>query len=272
MTTEPSAPLQIMVPFEAFPELEATALQAALSSEETSCRVEPRELFDGEPDTRVEALVASFDELLHVTLLAFDRPMDDALARRTLGAPATTDGARAALAEHRAYLELTAVGQAEPLEEYEALYRVAAAALDLGGLGVANPQTWAAYRSSSLEPIFEAEDAWRRLRDEGVPAEILVGFLTLHADDRRWAMTRGMHVFGFPELAFHADREMDAFQIRSIFNNIFYYLVERGPVLEDGHTMEMAGREDARMAFRLPEGEDEAVLVGEVPTLILEIG
>lgn len=272
MTTEESAPLQIMVPFEAFPELEATTLQAEISGGETSCRVEPRELFEHEPDARVEALVATFDDLLHVAMLVFDRPMDPPLARRTIGAPATTDGARAALAEHRAYLELTSVGQAEALEEYEALYRVAAAALQLGGLGVANPQTWAAYRRSSLEPIFEVEDAWRRLRDEGIPAEILVGFLTLHADDRRWGLTRGMHVFGFPELAYHAPEEMEAFQIRSIFNNIFYYLVVRGPVLEDGHTMEMAGREGARMAFRLPEGEEEAFLEGNVPTLILEIG
>jgi hypothetical protein len=85
-----------------------------------------------------------------------------------------------------------------------------------------------------------AEGTWASLREQGIPAEPLIGFIEARVGDDAWFLSKGHALFGLPELAYQGPSAVQGVRIESIFYNLFYYMYQIGPVLRPGHTMERA--------------------------------
>ena len=119
---------------------------------------------------------------------------------------------------------------------------IATAALDTGGVGVLDLSTFTLFDPDRWRStVFEAD---RTL------AHRLVSILSSagpdnRADDdadtdRRWVHTRGLRVFGRPDLSIH-DVEPDAFETAIELVNVLIAQLARGLVIDDGMTMDVGG-------------------------------
>ena len=236
------------------------ALTAQQPDEPQAPGVDPRGLVATLPGA--EAVAVRLGAGRHLPVILHRAPLPEAIARRTVEAPQVPLDTRHDLRTARAHAEIAMVDEAgrgsTPLERLEALYRVALALLEVAGpeegLGLVNPQTWAAYHRRALLPAFAEPEAWQRLREEAMPAELAVGFLTVHDGQHTWCTTRGMDALELPELAYRPEPEESPARARTIFNSVFHYMLASGGAraLGAGHTMELTSKKGARMRFVAP--------------------
>lgn len=145
-------------------------------------------------------------------------------------------------AKHRSHVIATNVGAGEQtaIQSAIAVARLALAGLKLfDGIGV----YWGNASVSNSRELFEAfcDD----MSEENVPVPVLLRFQLVRAsDDEIGLYTLGMSQFGLMEI--EVDRcTMTAQDLFEFVGNIAHYLIQSGPVIEDGNTV--GGSEDERV-------------------------
>lgn len=121
---------------------------------------------------------------------------------------------------------------------------IATAALDTGGVGVLNLSTFTLFDPERWRStVFDADRTLAHrlvaiLYSDGPDNRALTG--DERNSDRRWVHTRGMRVFGRPDLSVH-EVEPDAFDPTVELVNVLIAQLARGLVIDDGMTMDVGG-------------------------------
>ena len=145
-------------------------------------------------------------------------------------------------AKHRSHVIVTNVGggDQEPIESAVTVARLALAALKIfDGIGV----YWGNAGVCNSREVFE--DFCEDMSEENVPVPVLLRFQLVRAsDDEIGLYTLGMSQFGLMEIEVDGAR-MQAQDLFESICNIAHYLIQSGPVIEDGNTV--GGSEDERI-------------------------
>jgi hypothetical protein len=261
---------QSFVLFNEFPRLDPEALRAYLDSLEpggTKCEVSEFNMRANEHGSVSSAVVTCGK--LNVTLQVHGHTLPEDTFRSTVEIAPIPEDYRDTLRQHRVYAALTVLGSDEyhPIESVILLLKLSMGLVAQGGLAVVNENNYTcfpaevmeAYADQAMEDAAEigTEDAddeesqtlWDSLREEGMPGELLVGFLPAEVDGEVWFLSAGHTIYGLPELAYRAEDFGEIEDIDDHFKTIFYYMFENGPVVRPGQTL---AYEDA-VAFHFSE-------------------
>ncbi|GAB6167248.1 hypothetical protein JCM19992_32480 [Thermostilla marina] len=138
------------------------------------------------------------------------------------------------LAQHRAHWVVILLGgPTDPIERAMKLTELTATAA--ASLDEATGIYWGA--SNLLHPRDQFVARAREMDRESPPIELWVNF-RLSGDDNDTVslLTLGMDQFGHKEIEVHQSRRDPQFILDRVYN-IAAYLLENGPVIEDGHTV-----------------------------------
>lgn len=169
----------------------------------------------------------------------FDPPLGDQIR--------LSDPATAALAEQAETCIVVTGSVADPstLDYLRNSIGIATAALDTGGVGVLNLQTFTLFDPERWRStVFDADRTLVHrlvaiLYSDG-PDNRPAPPDEAGADDRLWVHTRGMRVFGRPDLSVH-DVAPESFEPTVDLLNALIAQLARGLVIDDGMTMEIGG-------------------------------
>lgn len=184
----------------------------------------------------------------------FDPPLGDQIRE--------SDPATAALAEEAETCIIVTGSVADPptLDYLRNSIGIATAALDTGGVGVLNLQTFTLFDPERWRSkVFDADRTLvHRLvailySDEADDLRASTGASA--TTDGRWVHTRGMRVFGRPDLSVH-DVAPDSFEPTVDLLNVLIAQLARGLVIDDGMTMDIGG-ELGTLTFDLRGGVDD---------------
>lgn len=111
------------------------------------------------------------------------------------------------------------------------------------------------------------QNLWDSLREEGIPGDLLVGFLPVDIKGKLCFITAGHSFFGFPELAFtNADPE-DYDRIEEHFRNIFSHMISSASPV----TVDSSLESDLTAYHFKPLPPTAKELEGPTTTLLVEI-
>ncbi len=162
-------------------------------------------------------------------------------------------------AAHQSHVIVTvARGDLTPVQSAIAVSRLALVALELyDGIGV----YWGNACVCNSRAIFE--DFCEDISEEHVPVPVWLRFQVVRADnDEVGLYTLGMPQFGLMDIEVDSCR-MPVGDLFEFVSNIAHYLIQSGPVIEDGNTV--GGSEDERILVRhLPSMIDEERLVYKI--------
>lgn len=235
-------PRQLHALFNTFPVLDPARLRQCVNNLEAGqplCTASVFQVSQRAGNRQVATGLITFPDC-QVVVIVHGWPVPKNTAKSTIEASCWPNEVKATLSRHAAYALCTVVGEAKPIDKLIALYKICVGLIDQGAVGIANDQTWSCYPSPVLD-LLKEHGAWASLRREGIPAELVVNFIKAEVDGQPWFFSKGHSMFGLPELAYEAQSESEAGELRGIFNNVFYYLFERGPVVHRGDTMEIEG-------------------------------
>lgn len=135
-------------------------------------------------------------------------------------------------------------GEGSAVETEAALTRIVATVnAAAGALGVYSGSSLQAIRSDVFNDI-----AQQYLGTDTVPLLLWVSFQTMTAEGRSSLATAGLATFGLREIEIMgSSRPVE--QLREFAQNVAAYLIDRGPVLDDGDTV--GGGADHRFVVRL---------------------
>ena len=148
-------------------------------------------------------------------------------------------------AEHRSHVIVTNIGAGAqtPIQSAIAVSRLALVALDVyDGIGV----YWGNASVCNSRGIFE--DFCSEMSDEQVPLPMWLRFQLVRAsDDEIGLYTMGMSQFGLMDI--EVDRcNLEPQALFELVSSVGHYLVQSGPVIEDGNTV--GGSEEERILVR----------------------
>lgn len=209
---------------------------------------------------------------LNVAVQVHGQQLPETTFQSTVEIAPVPEDTREELRDHRVYASLTCLGADEyhPIEAVILLLKTAMALVRQGALALVNENNYTCFPAEVLEAYadqvledatrepeeldLESEDEphktlWENLRDEGMPAELLVGFLPAEVDGEIWFLSAGHTIFGLPELAYNAQDFSEMEEMDEHFKSIFYYMFENGPVIRAGQTLSY----DEGVAFRFAE-------------------
>ena len=202
-------------------------------------------------------------------LVAFGHPMPAEALERCVQ-PCAWDGAFKERARaHPAHALLFCDSpRAAVLQNYVRLAMLCGGLLERsGGIGVANEVAQTAMPATAwLDTSMGRFDLWNTL-----PVLLLyAGFVKYVVPDgpQVWMTTRGLEVWGLPNLTTLAPDHTHGSQMLEIFGNVTSYLIANGPVLRAGHTMQIGV--DNHMKLRAPESEDELAIQGDGELLVAQ--
>ena len=267
-----SETFQSYVLFNEFPRIDASALREYLAAMEpggTPCEVSDFNMRATEQGS-ISSGVISCGEL-NLAVQVHGHPLPDEIFRSTAEIAALPEDYRDKLRNHRVYASLTCLGSDEyhPIESVILLLKTGMALVAQGGIAVANDNNYTcfpaevmeAYADQAIEDASAEKDAeagdideppaslWESLRDEGMPGELLVGFLPAEVDGQIWFLSAGHTLYNLPELAYRAEDFSEIEDVDEHFKTIFYYLFENGPVIHAGQSL---GYDDS-LAFHFSE-------------------
>lgn len=235
--------------YDALPPLDAHALQAKL--EKHLGRVIVEWAAAGSTDLPLTAGVVQFGPH-RIAMLAMNAPASEETLARTVAVSPMPEGRRGELMHHHAVIRLLHVGEeGDPLGQLTALYRVAGALLEQGGLGILNE------RAALAQPAELVEAYLPQLGTETPPLSMWVGAITFSTREGEpgpfFMRTYGMEQFALPELGIYYSDQSAADSIYHLLLNVGLYMVEGGPSLkiEPGQTAEFLKRS---YLFTLPTG------------------
>ena len=180
-----------------------------------------------------------------VVILATPAPVGKEVLARTVGIAPMPAEARAEMLSHRAAMRLLYVGEsASPLEQLTALYTLAGALLNMGGLGIVNE------RAALAVPARLAERYLAQLGSDPPPIQLWVGAVVFNLDEgedeaaRYLIRTYGMEQMRLPDLCVSLrDRSWadDAFHA---LINICLYMAESAAdqPIGEGDRVDFGGR------------------------------
>ena len=185
-------------------------------------------------------------------------------------APAPYDESTKALARaHGSHALLFYRGQSQNvLEQYVALALVASVLCGEGAIAVLNEIAHASMPASVFvdEAIGPKRAEFLRTLP---PLYLYAGFVKYEIENASgvWMRTHGLELWDLPDLATNVESHARGQEIFEIFSNVAAYMMDKGPVLSPGHSMQIG--EELYMKLREP-GIDEAPLQSENALLIAE--
>ncbi len=203
-------------------------------------------------------------------LVAFDLPMPSEAVEHCLQPAAfdveIKDQARAHAAHALLFCDSL---RAEILQNYVRMAMLCGGLLETsGGLAVLNESAQTAMFARTWHETAELSrfEFWNTL-----PILFLyAGFVKFMRPESPevWMTTRGLNVWGLPNLTTLAADHSQASKVFEHFNNIAAYLVSNGPVLAAGHTMQIGA--NAFMRLREPQNDEERAVAGDYPLLVAD--
>jgi hypothetical protein len=152
---------------------------------------------------------------------------------------------KAEAAKHRSHVIVTNIGAGDltPIQSAIAVSRLALVALELfDGIGV----YWGNASVCNSRKVFE--EFCESMSDEHVPLPVWLRFQPVRASgDELGLYTLGMSQFGLMEIEVDRSR-MKAQELFEFVSNLAHYLIQRGPIIEDGNTV--GGSKDERILVR----------------------
>ncbi|PQV64386.1 protein of unknown function (DUF4261) [Abditibacterium utsteinense] len=159
-------------------------------------------------------------------------------------------------------------GQSENIsEQYIALALVAGALCGHGGLAVLNKNARAALPARVFTPEMGASKI--EFFDTLPPLYLFAGFVKYEIEGKRgvWMRTHGLQLWDLPNLATLVESHARGAEVFDIFSNVIDYMINKGPILCAGHTMQIG--EDIYIKLREP-GAEEAKISDENELLIAD--
>lgn len=260
-------PFQLLSLFNGFPDIDTPRLCQYIEEIEARsqfCKVSDFKISQRRDNKRVATGLISLSDL-HIAIIIHEWPLPETIARCTIGASHWTNETKTMLLSHTCYALCTCVGEAKPIEKLIALYKVALGLINQGAIGIANEQTWSCYPAKVFE-MLKKPGTWESLRTEGIPAELVIGFVKTEVEGQLWFLSKGHFLFGLPELAFKAQNHSQAEDLCNIFKNVFYYLFENGPIIRADDTMEI--KDGILLRFTAPSPKQKFL---ESPTGMLVV-
>lgn len=245
---------QSFVLFNEFPRIDAEELKdylAALEAAGSPCEVSEFNMRATEKGSVSSAVVSC--EKLNVAVQVHGHPLPEPTFRSTVEIAPLPEDYRENLRNHRVYASLTVLGSDEyhPIESAILLLKIGMAMIAQGGVAFANENNYTCFPAEVMEAYADQaiEDAttergdeeqtslWDSLRTEGMPGELLVGFLPAEVEGELWFLSAGHTTFGLPELAYRGTDLAEVEDVDDHFKSIFYYMFENGPVIKPGQTL-----------------------------------
>lgn len=197
-------------------------------------------------------------------MTGFAVPLPPIIVDRTVMVSPWQPQIKAAMRQHRAYINLVHTGsRADPVEGMLALYALAGAFETEDLLGVVNPNAWNAHPTIDfLSPTKLAQ-----YRQE-IPFNLWVGYVRFYTDDHcYWLVTKGHHVFDVPDLAYFIEPGQDPDEIITLFINLFHHLYQQDVFVTAGDTLEIRGSGKQLQFSEVTELIDD--LMGPSGTLVI---
>lgn len=246
---------QLLVFFDEFPNIDpevlADRINACDAGEPDVCTVEKMDEMHGVPSEQAAAMGLKAKDLRIGTLAISLGDFKIAVLIHSCPAPnhcidaaVLADEVKQRLREHQAFALLTLLGGEGygAMERIVALYKTAFGLLDQGAIGVGCEESLLAYPREFLLNLesLGSEDRgalWTALREQGEPRQLFVRCLVTQVRGERWVMTAGHGLLDLPDLACRISNEAEFRDATKWFSDILDYLLEKGPVIEPGHTM-----------------------------------
>ncbi|MEN6627504.1 MAG: DUF4261 domain-containing protein [Candidatus Sumerlaeia bacterium] len=265
-STDNKLPYQMDVYFDSFPTLDADRMAAFINSidpGEDPCEItrpseETIQEWQSGEKIKLDGFVASLGDF-NMLILVHSVPSPAAEAIQDSNLPPDQ---KARLGAHKAFALLNNTG-GDKYRGYESLiflYKVAMAMCEQGALGVGNIHTDHFFHREILMQMLEIKNnpgpdgknhtLWDVMRHFAEPRQLLMNITRFKdAAGGDWAATRGFSFCGFPDFICPMDGKMKPDEICDVFNMLFSYLMENGPVIAAGHTI----GPDERHAYRFSE-------------------
>lgn len=147
--------------------------------------------------------------------------------------------ALAPLKKHTSHLLCFYQGDAaDPILRVQAIFRLAAALVPLGVVGVIHTDAWQCFTPSALTAVADPQHT-KDMR-EGMAQVALCNLIPFHGKQGTWWASKGNHVFGVPDFALWDDGRFGLKPVQTIFASLFSYL-QGGATILPGHTMKLSG-------------------------------
>lgn len=147
--------------------------------------------------------------------------------------------ALAPLRKHASHLLCYYQGDAaDPILRVQAIFRLAAALVPLGVVGVIHTDAWQCFTPSALTAVADPE-LTKEMR-EGSAQLALCNLIPFHGKQGTWWASKGNHVFGVPDFALWDEGRFGLKSVQTTFASLFSYL-QGGATILPGHTMELSG-------------------------------
>ena len=202
-----------------------------------------------------------------VHLIAMPFPMPDEVVEKCVQPAPYGQDDKTRIRAQNAHVLLNYKGQsANVTEQFVAVAVVAGALCGDGGLAILNEGGRTSLPATILsDDSMKPSQFWRSLP----PLYLFAGFVKYEMENSSgvWMRTHGLEIFDLPNLATLTKGHHQGQKVFDIFNNVVAYMMEQGPVLAAGHTMQIA--ETQYMKLRDLSAE-EAVLDDGAPVLVAE--
>ncbi|MCE3007847.1 MAG: hypothetical protein LW884_05800 [Bacteroidetes bacterium] len=167
---------------------------------------------------------------------------------------------------HGANLILLYEGKAhDTVEQYLALYKVAAALRTDGTLAVVNEPAWTCHPVEIVDQILDPH--FLPMVRHSPPLVYWTGLLSVDWQEEQWLITRGNRLFRLPELAWPVDELTDPMEVLNTLHEIALYFYFEGKDLHAGDLLNI----DEQNYFTFKHlGEARASLESHGATLVVE--
>lgn len=226
---------------------------------------------------------------LNVAVQIYGAPVERPQARMAIEMSNLPEEQVEKLRNHRVHALCTCLGGAdyEPVESIILLLKTGMALVSQGAIAVINEQNATCYPDKLMKAFanFAKSEAdageldsfedgpidnsslWEGLRDQGLPGELLVGFVTAQVEGRYYFCSSGHYLYDLPDVILVGNTPEEQDSAEDHLKAIFYYLYENGPVLIAGSVLG-----DEPEAYRFEALPDYlADLAGPAGTLLVSL-
>ena len=233
--TESDLPV-ITLLYDRLPIVDEVRLKKVLSEIEPSPQLKPQVSIEKDfNDGGVLLAEASFGNHL-VEIIGIQAPVPKDVIERCILPSHWAADIKELMQSHRGNVVLCYAGSdPDPVEQYLALYKVAAGLRDDNVVGVLNEAAWSCHPAPIIEKLI-SPDLIQVCRDSP-PLIFWTGFLIIETDEGFWFFTKGYHLFGLRELVMFSEQPEGVQKVIEIFNELFYYFFFEKPEVQTGDVL-----------------------------------
>lgn len=209
-------------------------------------------------------------------LLGFASPVAREMLERTVGSAWIPDEQKRAVERHAAHIVCShESGSENPVEQHIALYKVAWGFAEAGLTGVLNEHAWTCQPAEAL-PKLVSREALARFR-QSVPLLVWTGLVKVPHARGLWFITRGHHLFGFPDFAYLASGDSEGEAVVAMLRTVVAHMQTTGETVGPGDTIPLNEREILRFEelpayLGLPHGEGRVLEIERTTPSGLDVG